>query len=228
MKVSAVIPAAGSGQRMQNNIAKQFIRIGAKPILFYTLFQFENCEIVDEIVLVVKEEEIQFTREKIVNAFGIHKVKYIVAGGLERQSSVFAGLQSLVNNTDYVIIHDGVRPFIPLDLIEDSVRLCVNHGAVITAIPISSTVKLVDDYKVKKTINRSNLWDVQTPQVFNFQLIYSAYKEALEDGFFATDDSMIVERQNIPVKVIEGSKQNIKITTQEDLDFARYLLEKKQ
>lgn len=225
MKVTAVIPAAGSGRRMQHDVAKQFIRIGAKPILFYTLRKFEFCNFVDDVVLVVPKDDIEFTREEVVAKFGLQKVKKIVAGGRERQASVFAGLQSFEEIPDYVIIHDGVRPFITQELIEKAILSCSRYGAVITAIPLTSTIKHVENYTVTKTVNREQLWEVQTPQGYEYRLIYSAYKKADEDGFMATDDAMMVERIGKPIMVIEGLKQNIKITTPEDLEFAKYFME---
>ena len=209
-------------------MSKQFLRIGAKPILFYTLHQFDLCPAVDEIILVVKAEDLAFAAQEIVDRYGIQKVKRIVAGGAERQDSVYAGLQAIANESEIVVIHDGVRPFISVALLELGIQQCREFGAVVTAVPVTSTIKRAEKGIVQTTLDRSELWEIQTPQIFRYDLIRSAYEESRKDGFVATDDAMMVERLGMSVQILPGERRNIKITTREDMAYAAFLLEKEK
>ncbi len=211
---------------MQKNISKQFLRIGSKPILFYTLRQFEICMLVDEVILVVAADDLAYAEQEIVERYDLKKVHKIISGGGERQDSVYAGLTAIADKPDLVIIHDGVRPFVSVDLIERGIGLGAEHGAVVAAVPLTSTIKRVKNGMVAETVDRSELWDIQTPQTFKYDLILSAYEQAHADGFKATDDAMMVERLGKSVSVLQGDKQNIKITTEEDLEFAKLLLDR--
>ncbi|HDL18266.1 MAG TPA: 2-C-methyl-D-erythritol 4-phosphate cytidylyltransferase, partial [Bacteroidetes bacterium] len=206
---------------------KQFLRIGDKPILFYSLHIFEQCAAIDEVVLVIKEEDLSFAAETVVDRFNFHKVQKIVSGGEKRQNSVFAGLQAVDENSRMVVIHDGVRPFITVEQVELGVQKCVDSGAVISAVPVVATIKKATGGKVVRTINRDALWEIQTPQIFNFDLIYTAYSQAFAEGFPATDDAMMVERLGGEVHILPGDRRNIKITTPEDLHYANFVLENK-
>ncbi len=194
MKVSAIVLAAGLGSRMSGKTKKQFLRIGGKPILFYSLKTFELCRAVDEIILVVKEEDLAFAAQDIVDQYGISKVNKIIPGGAERQDSVLCGLTAVGKNPDIVVIHDGVRPFVTKQQIENGIQNCTKYDAVVCAVPVSSTIKQVKNGVVLKTINRKGLWEIQTPQIFNYKLILSAYQDASSNAFTATDDAMILER----------------------------------
>ena len=226
MKVSAIVLAAGLGSRMSGKTKKQFLRIGGKPILFYSLKTFELCRAVDEIILVVKEEDLAFAAQDIVDQYGISKVNKIIPGGAERQDSVLCGLTAVGKNPDIVVIHDGVRPFVTKQQIENGIQNCTKYDAVVCAVPVSSTIKQVKNGVVLKTINRKGLWEIQTPQIFNYKLILSAYQDASSNAFTATDDAMILERLGKKVHILPSDRKNIKITTCDDLDFAGYMIKK--
>ncbi len=219
MKVSAIIPAAGMGVRMGSDVPKQFLSLDGKPILHHTLSVLDQCSIVDEIVLVVSEKEVLKAQQEIQS---VHpKLKKVIAGGKERQDSVDNGLQSLDSETDIVVIHDGVRPFVSPDLIRETVEAARDFGSAIAAIPVSDTVKKVnEDALVERTIDRGGLWRVQTPQTFQVPLLKEAFEKARADNFYGTDESSLIEYLGREVKVIPGSEFNIKITRSEDLVLA--------
>ncbi len=225
MRVVALIPAAGQGRRMGSEKPKAFIFLGGLPILAHTLQKFETCPQVNEVIpLVPAGEGVAWTRE-IVSRLGLQKVSRIVPGGEERQESVFIGLKAIREKTDWVIIHDGVRPFVTPDLIQRALGETFRARAVAAALPASETIKEISrENTVLRTVDRRQLWMVQTPQLFDYELILRAHEEARREGFGGTDDAMLVERLGIPVKVIEGLRINFKITTPEDLVLAEALL----
>ncbi len=226
MKVKALIAAGGRGERIGGILPKQFVEIKKKPVLAYTVEKFENCELIDEIILVVPEDYMSFCSYNIVDVGDFKKVKRILSGGKERQDSVYKGLLALPKDTDMVLIHDGVRPFISTEKIGESIERCKKEKAVILALSVNDTVKRVDEEYVVTTLDRDKLWIAQTPQTFEYRLILEAYKKAIEDGFTGTDDSSLVERLGFKVRVLQGESQNIKITTPEDLAFAERILER--
>ncbi|GLI20294.1 2-C-methyl-D-erythritol 4-phosphate cytidylyltransferase [Tepidanaerobacter syntrophicus] len=220
MQVCAVIAAGGQGKRMNSNVSKQFLTIKGHPILYYTLNKFEKMKILNEIILVVPPADVKYTKEQIIKKYGFKKT-IIVEGGKERQDSVYNGLKALPKDADIVVIHDGVRPFIPVKIIENSIEAAAECDAVGVAVPVKDTIKVVDDKSIVKTTpDRKALWAIQTPQTFKYDVIMKAYEKAMEDGFYGTDDTVLVERMGLPVKIIEGSYENIKITTPEDIIFA--------
>jgi len=223
--VVALIPAAGQGKRMGSERPKAFISLGALPILAHTLQKFEACPQVDEIIpLVPPGEGVTWTRE-IVSRHGLQKVFQIMPGGAERQESVFIGLKAIREKAGAVIIHDGARPFVTIDLIQRSLSEARRFRAVAVALPASETTKEVDGENiVLRTVDRRQLWLMQTPQSFDYNLILRAHEEARRDGFVGTDDASLVERLGVPVKIIEGSRLNFKITTPEDLVLAEAIL----
>jgi len=225
MKVKALIAAGGRGERIGGILPKQFMEIKKKPVLAYTVEKFEKCELIDEIILVVPEDYMSFCSYNIVDVCDFKKVKRILSGGKERQDSVYKGLLALSKDTDIVLIHDGVRPFISTEKIGKSIEMCKKEKAVILALPVNDTVKRVDEGYVVTTLDRDKLWIAQTPQTFEYKLILEAYKKAIEDSFIGTDDSSLVERLGFKVRVLEGESQNIKITTQEDLVLAEKIIE---
>jgi len=224
LRVTALIPAAGSGERIGGKINKQFIEISGKPILVYTLEKFEECKSIDEVILILPQRWLEYGRSQIVARFGLQKVKRIIPGGRERQDSVYQGLKAIEEKTDIVLIHDGVRPFIRPDKIEDSIRLCQQFGAVILALPVRYTVKEIRDGAVVKTLDRDLLWEIQTPQTFRYPIILEAYSKAMKEGFYSTDDSALVERVGYKVRILEGQWDNIKITSPWDLELAKLLI----
>lgn len=213
---------------MQSAVNKQFIEIENKPIIAHTLELFENCSEVDSILPVVPEDWLLYFAENIVDKFGFTKVVKIIAGGKNRQDSVFAGLRSLETDVTHVAIHDAVRPFVGQASLNEVLRTGKRTGAAILAVPAKDTLKQVKNGVVEKTLDRSKVWLVQTPQVFERGLIFRAYTKAFEDEFSATDDSALVERMQTQVHIVPGAASNLKITTPEDLVFAKYLLTQKK
>ncbi|MFC1884593.1 2-C-methyl-D-erythritol 4-phosphate cytidylyltransferase [Thermodesulfobacteriota bacterium] len=224
--VAAIMPAAGSGVRMGGALSKQFLDLGGKPILAVTLDTFENCPAVQEIFPVVPPKDVEFCRKEIIEPFGYNKVRKVVPGGRTRQESVRLGLEATEGGFDYILIHDGVRPFVSIELIEKSIQMAEKYGAAISALPAKETLKEINELgEVVMTIDRNNIWLVQTPQVFKYEDIVRAHRRAVEENFLdSTDDSLLVERLGVKVSVIEGSEDNIKITSPQDLELAGFIL----
>ena len=226
--ISVIIAAAGMSNRMGSEINKQFIFINNKPILAYTIEEFERCKYVDEIIVVAKEDEIDYCRKEIIKRYKFNKVSKIVRGGKERQDSVYNGILALDERTTIVLSHDGARPFVKPQNIIDGIEGAIKYGACVIGVPVKDTIKVVgQDKDIDKTPKRDVLWAAQTPQCFKKNIIMKGYRKAIEDGFVGTDDSVMVERLGIDVKMIMGSYENIKITTPEDLIIAESILKDK-
>lgn len=227
--VSVIVAAAGMSNRMRSSINKQFIAINNKAVLAHTLEKFEKCKYVDEIIVVAKEDEIDYCKREIVKRYNFKKVTKVVRGGKERQDSVYNGLLALDERCNIVLTHDGARPFVKVKNIEDGIIGVTKYDACIIGVPVKDTIKIVDTLdNVENTPDRSYIWAAQTPQCFWKDILLKAYKKAIEDGFVGTDDGMLVERLEINVKMIEGSYENIKITTPEDLIVAESLVKDKE
>lgn len=223
MKVSAIIPAAGMGLRMGSQIPKQYLLLDGKPILHHTLSILDQCSHVEQIILVVSEKEIS-QAQQIQQSYS--KIIKVIPGGKERQDSVFNGMQNLDSDTDIVVVHDGVRPFVSPDLVRQTVEAARDYGAAIAAIPVSDTLKKVSDKGlVEHTVNRDGLWRVQTPQTFQVSLLKEAFGKAKADHFYGTDEASLVENLGRDIKVIPGSELNIKITRAEDLVLGEKIAE---
>ena len=225
-KYAAIVLAAGSGKRMNSKVHKQYLIIQDRPVLYYSLKAFEDSA-VDEIVLVVGKGEEEFCRKEIVDKYGISKVKAIVEGGKERYHSVFEGLKQ-TSDADYVLIHDGARPFVNQKIIRRCMLEVPEYQACVVGMPVKDTIKIADEGGyAKQTPDRKNVWMIQTPQTFSYALIYEAYEEMLKTEDTAiTDDAMVLERiKGKKSKLIEGSYRNIKITTPEDLLIANVYLQ---
>lgn len=221
-KVGAVIVAAGRGSRMGTAVSKQFLLLQGKPVAVHTLEAFQHHERIGEIVLVVGAGDVE-TCTGWVREYGLSKVKAVIAGGGERQHSVHLGLKEL--ETEWVMVHDGVRPFVESAEIETCYAQAQRTGASVLAVPVKDTIKQVDaEGMVTATPDRRSLWSIQTPQTFRLNDLLQAYEAAERDGFLGTDDSSLAERIGIRVSVAEGSYRNIKLTTPEDLDYAEYIL----
>lgn len=226
-KCTAIVLAAGQGKRMQSKIQKQFLEIQGRPVLYYSLQCFQESPLIRDIILVTGEEMISYCKEEIVDKYGFSKVSEITAGGKERYDSVYAGLLACEEDTDYVFIHDGARPFITAEIIERGLASVMETGACVVAMPVKDTIKLSDaDGFVRETPDRSYVWNVQTPQIFSYSLIRKAHESIRKrDMGNITDDAMVVEQETgVKVRLSEGSYQNIKITTPEDLAVAEAFL----
>ena len=222
MDYHVVIPAAGQGKRMDAGMNKQFIELEGIPVIIHTLRVFERDVLCQGIVLVINDQE----REQFVHMlhrFEIKKVNVLVSGGEERQQSVYNGLKAL-NDADIVLIHDGARPFVTVKKIHELVQVTAETGAAVLAVPVKDTMKQVIDGHIQKTVDRSSLWAVQTPQAFSMSLIRDAHERARKEKFIGTDDASLVERIGHRVVIVEGEYTNIKLTTPEDLLFAEAIL----
>lgn len=229
-RMGAVILAGGQGKRMNSDVQKQYMMLGGRPLLTYALEAFENSR-VDEMVLVTGAGEETYARTELVEAFGFSKVKSVVAGGKERYHSVYEGLKAL-KDCDYVLIHDGARPLVTGKIIERIMDGVKQYDACVAGMPVKDTIKVADGgaYAVG-TPDRSSLWQIQTPQAFAYLLVKRAYDRLMEDERLQTgitDDAMVVESQTQHrVKLIEGSYENLKVTTPEDIVIAEALLKER-
>jgi len=213
MRVCALVPNAGSGARMKTALPKQYLALDTKPVFIHTLNILDKAKCINEIILISNEKYIEKSR-LLIQKYNIKKVSRIVCGGKTRQESVYRGLMSIKNAPDIILIHDAVRPFITSELIRKSIKTAHKHGAAVIGLPLFDTIKLVKDDCIEKTVDRNNLWRVQTPQVFRYDLIKTAYQRANKNNFSGTDDASLVEQLNHPVRIVPGSETNIKITDQ--------------
>ena len=221
-KCTAIVLAAGQGKRMGTKVQKQYLEISGKPVLFYSLDAFQRSNIIDEIILVVGENQEDYCKKEIVEKYGITKVSKIVKGGSERYYSVWNGLQAM-SEDGYVFIHDGARPFVTEEILSRVYDAVQTEKACVVGMPVKDTIKIADDNKfAKETPNRNYVWMVQPPQDFEKSMVKEAYSLLMEQEIIqVTDDAMVVEKMlNRNVKLVEGSYENIKITTPEDLKIA--------
>jgi 2-C-methyl-D-erythritol 4-phosphate cytidylyltransferase len=249
-KVTAIVPAAGLGKRFGQGSSKPFQTLGNKPLVAWVFETLESINEIAEILPVFKKDDMALGCE-LLEKFKFSKVKRIAPGGKERQNSVYSALNLIDKETDVVLIHDGVRPLVEREIIERTIRELLipsvpplakggegGFYGVVVGVPLKDTIKEVmcqvsgvrrkgEEIIVKKTLNRSVLWAIQTPQVFKYSVLMTAYRKAMDERFYSTDDSAIVERYGGRVKVIMGSYSNIKITTPEDIDIAELLLRKR-
>lgn len=225
-QVIAVIPAAGSGARMGLSRAKQFVDLCGKPVLAVTLSHFQECDLVDKTVVVIPHDDVDYCLKEIVDRYGLTKVFKVIAGGESRQDSVRRGVEAVANCCRWVLIHDGVRPLVTRGLLARVIKAARRFRAVITGLPIKETVKEVDSQgRVLRSIDRRRLWLIQTPQIFRWEDINLAHQQALIHGWEeAPDDAFLIEKMEIPVKIIQGEEQNIKVTTPQDLELARFII----
>lgn len=229
-KVAAIIVAGGSGKRMGTATKKQYILLEGKEVLAHTIKVFNDLKEIDEVILVVGKEDIDKVRTGIVEKYGYSKVSKIVAGGAERQDSVYNGLMATDEKVTYVMIHDGARPFVTAETLKVALKVTKEKKATVVAVPVKDTIKLVNKemMAVEETPERERLWSVQTPQSFEKQLLLCAYAYAKENQLKVTDDSMIVEAYGNTVQVVMGEYTNIKITTPEDLAIGESILKNKK
>jgi 2-C-methyl-D-erythritol 4-phosphate cytidylyltransferase len=247
-KVVAIVPAAGLGKRFGPGTNKSLQTLGGKELLVWSLEVLSAVADIAEIIPVLKAEDMGHGK-RIFDEYGISKIKRIAPGGRERQDSVFNGLQLIEDKNSVVLIHDGVRPLIEKTLIEAALRELVippspplekggrggfvsknsDNGidGIVLGVPLKDTIKEAEDGIITKTLRRGSLWAIQTPQIFPYKIISSAYSKAMKEEFYSTDDSALVERYGGRIKVVMGSYRNIKITTPDDLDYAEFLIGKK-
>ena len=221
-----MMPAAGSGQRMGAGYNKLFLELDAKPILIHTLDVFEKDPACVGMILAVKPAE-QERIQSMLAQFGITKVKALVAGGSERQQSVAACIRAH-DKGGVVLVHDAARPFISQSVIHELVRVAKEHGAAIAGVQAKDTMKFAPVGIVEETVDRNKLWIIQTPQAFQYAVLQEAAEKAEEEAFLGTDESMLVERLGYPVRIVESTYDNVKMTTQEDLVFGEILLRRRQ
>ncbi len=242
-RCTAILLAAGVGKRMGSDVAKQYMSLCEKPVIWYGLQAFEKSAIIDDVILVVGKDEVNYVRQEIVEKYGFTKVDVVIEGGAERFLSVNNALQAIAdgqlsvpNKEGYVFIHDGARPLVTEKILEDTFAAAVAYKACCAAVKAKDTIKIVDkDGFAVTTPDRDCLYIVQTPQVFFVPLISDAYKQLMEKlpelemaGVKITDDAMVVEHMvHAPVKMVEASYENIKITTPEDMDVATRFLARK-
>lgn len=222
-KCSAVIVAAGSARRMEG-IDKVLAPLGELPVLVHTLYAFQDCPSVEEIVVVTRED-LLVEVGRICKDFAFDKVTKVVVGGAERVHSVQAGLQEVSPQAELIAIHDGARPLVSQEVIGEAVSAAAVTGAAAPAVPLTDTVKRAEEGRTVETVDRGALWAVQTPQVFEAGLIRGAVQKALDDGELPTDDCGAVERLGMPVTLTRGSRENIKITTPLDLVVGEAILQ---
>ena len=225
-KNTAIVLAAGQGKRMNSKIQKQFLEIQGHPVLYYSLRCFQDSSLIRDIILVTGEDMVSYCQEEIVEKYNLTKVRCVIAGGKERYDSVYAGLLAC-EDCEYVFIHDGARPFVTEEILERGFSGVLKTGACVIGMPSKDTVKLADTQGfVSETPERSRVWTVQTPQIFAYPLIRSAHESIRKKDMSAvTDDAMVVEQETgNRVVLAQGSYQNIKITTPEDLNIAEAFL----
>lgn len=221
----AVIVAAGKGTRMGTRESKQYLALNGKPIIVHTLEVFSRIPWLQEIVLVTGIEDVPRC-ESWIQEYSLNKVSAVIPGGSERQQSVYQGIKQI--SSEWVMIHDGVRPFVTQEEIEVCRDAAIREGASVLGVPVKDTIKQVNGKGlITGTPDRQSLWAVQTPQAFRLFDLLSAHEAAAKDGFTGTDDAMLMERAGHPVIVVEGKYSNIKITTPEDLEYAAFLQKRK-
>lgn len=224
---TAIVLAAGQGKRMGTAVQKQYLELEGRPVICYSLEIFQRSELIDDIVLVVGKGQEDFARLEIVEKYQFTKVSAIVCGGKERYDSVWQGLRLLKDTDGYVFIHDGARPFVKEDILRRGYETVDRYGACTAGMPSKDTVKLADKENfAASTPERRYVWTIQTPQIFKAALIKEAYSRLMQkEDVHVTDDATVVEQMmQVPVKLFEGSYENIKITTPEDLKIAEAFL----
>jgi 2-C-methyl-D-erythritol 4-phosphate cytidylyltransferase len=222
--IFGIIVAAGKSERMGPDVDKAFLSLGTRPVLAYSLLAFEQCPLIDGVILVVRKDRMDSARG-LAQIFGCDKVRKIVAGGASRQASVMTGLAALGDDVRVVAVHDGARPCVTSDLISETIKSAKRHGSGVAAVKITDTIKEVDrGMVVSRTVDRSKLWAVQTPQTFKVELLTRAYEHVGKKKLAITDEASAVETLGEEVHLVPAPLSNIKITTPEDLALAGMIL----
>lgn len=225
MNLHVLVPAAGSGKRFGGTLSKQYLELGERPILVQTLLRLAAVPAVAKIHVIVPEAEAAYCRDEIIARYQLPKIAGVVIGGAERQDSVRNGLAACgAAAQDIVLIHDAVRPFFPAEQLPELATAAAKTGAAVLAVPAQDTIKQVKNGLVTQTLERSSLWQVQTPQAFQFKRLSEAHGRARDAGYTGTDDASLIEWCGWPVAVVTGSNYNFKITQPADLALAKALL----
>jgi 2-C-methyl-D-erythritol 4-phosphate cytidylyltransferase len=223
-KIAVVIASAGSGTRISSDVKKQYMLLGNKPILYHTIKKFDEIEDIDSITVVCDTEGIEFVEKEIIEKYAFKKTVTTVKGGATRTESVLRGLESLESDTTYVLIHDGVRPFIKGVVIKEAIMQTMSGKSVVVCSKTIDTIKIVEAGKIIKTLDRKVLWNAETPQCFNYGLILEMVGEAVDLDVQFTDEASILEYFGFDVHIVENSHSNLKITMPKDLVYGEYLL----
>lgn len=225
----AIIAAAGSGSRMGTKTKKQYLTLAGLPVLVHTLRVFENSPLIKQYVLVVGADEISWCKREIINKFNLSKVLAVVPGGAYRQHSVYNGLKAIdAQPNDIILVHDGARPLVTEEILAATINGAREMGAAVAAVPVKDTIKKADPQGVVlDTPPREQLWAVQTPQAFRYHVLVNAYRQAEQEDFIGTDDASLVEQSGFEVHLVNGSYENIKITTPEDMAVAEAILKRR-
>jgi 2-C-methyl-D-erythritol 4-phosphate cytidylyltransferase len=219
----AVIPAGGTGERVGGRTRKQFRSIGGRPVLAHTLAVFQTSPRIEGVILVVPVDSLAVARH-LVSRFAFDKVRSVVAGGETRQASVGQGLRAFPPDSRYVMVHDGVRPFLTEELVETVLEAAVKDGAAVAGLPVRETIKRASGGWIQGTVDREGLWSIQTPQAFRADLLRTAHERARREGFVGTDDAVLVERLGHPVRLVPGLPENLKLTSPADFTLAAAIL----
>jgi len=227
MKATAIIVAAGRSKRLPARTRKPYLTLGKSPIVAYSLYKLSTLHFIRDINLVVNKKDLKLA-QRLIRKIKIKKDVRVIQGKDTRAASVYEGLKEVSRDSDYIIVHDAVRPFFKKELLKDLIKAAKKYGASILATPVKSTIKKVNkDYIVKETLDRNQLWEAQTPQVFRKDILLKAYKKLTRSKKKTTDDASLVERLGVRVKIIPSCDENIKITTPVDLSLARILLRRR-
>ncbi len=219
MRAWAVIPSAGTGERAGGRTRKQFRTIGGRPVLAHTLAVFQASSRIEGLIVVVPVDSLAVAR-RLVSRFAFDKVRSVVAGGETRQASVTQGLRALPPDCRYVMVHDGVRPFLTEELVEAVLEAAVKDGAAVAGLPVRETIKRATGGWIQGTVDREGLWSIQTPQAFRLDLLRTAHERAQREGFVGTDEAVLIERLGHPVRLVPGLPENLKLTTPADFTLA--------
>jgi 2-C-methyl-D-erythritol 4-phosphate cytidylyltransferase len=229
MKTIAIVPAAGTGERMGIDRKKPYLLLNQRPLLYYTLTALDSIASIAQIIVAVAPGDERFCQQQVLEKFHFNKSIQIIPGGSSRQESVRRLLERVPENTQLVLIHDGARPLITPELLEQAIAETLVWKATVLAVPVKDTIKSANDtLQIEKTISRERLWAIQTPQTFERSVIREAHQRASQEGFIGTDDAALVERLGVQVKIVMGSYDNIKITTPEDLVIGEALLKNRK
>lgn len=229
MKTIAIVPAAGTGERMGIDRKKPYLLLNQRPLLYYTLTALASIPSIAQIIVAVAPGDERFCQQQVLEKFHFNKSIQLIPGGSSRQESVRRLLERVPDDAQLVLIHDGARPLITPELLEQAIAETRVWKATVLAVPVKDTIKSANDtLQIEKTISREQLWAIQTPQTFERSVIQEAHQRASQEGFIGTDDAALVERMGVRVKIVMGSYDNIKITTPEDLIVAEALLKSRK